>query len=56
MGLFIGGEKDAHGIWIPNHAINGRAYLWSPAPVIAEVALEESLKAIHKQTDDITYV
>ena len=47
----IGGEKDAHGIWIPTHAINGRAYLWSPAPVIAEVALEECLKAVHKRMD-----
>ena len=46
-----GGEKDAHGIWIPTHAINGRAFLWSLAPVIAEVALEECLKAVHKQTD-----
>jgi hypothetical protein len=47
----IGGEKDAHGIWIPSHAVNGRAYLWSPAPVIADVALEECLKAVHKRTD-----
>jgi hypothetical protein len=46
-----GGEKDAHGMWIPTHASNGKAYLWSPAPVIADVALEECLKAIHKRTD-----
>jgi len=30
---------------------NGKAYLWSPALVIADVALEECLKAIHKRTD-----
>ena len=37
----VGGVKDAHGIWIPTHAINKKAYLWSPTQVIADVALEE---------------
>ena len=36
----IGGMKDSHGIWIPTHAKNGKAYLWSLTPVIADVALE----------------
>ena len=47
----VGGRKDARGMWIPSHAKNGKAYLWSPAPVIADVALEECLKAVHKRTD-----
>ena len=47
----IGGEKDHNGIWIPSHAKNGRTYLWTPPPVIADVALEECMKAIHKRTD-----
>ncbi len=47
-----GGEKGAHGVWIPQQAPNGRAYIWSPPPVIADVALEKCLKkAIHKRTD-----
>jgi hypothetical protein len=47
----IGGMKDSHGIWIPTHAKNGKAYIWSPTPVIADDALEECLKAVHKRTD-----
>jgi hypothetical protein len=47
----IGEKVDAHGIWIPIHAGNGMAYIWSPPPVIADVALEECLKAIHKRSD-----
>ncbi len=47
----IGGCKDAHRIWIPMHAKNGRAYIWSPPPIIADVALEECMKAVHKRTD-----
>jgi len=27
---FVGGERDARGIWIPSHAETGRAYLWCP--------------------------
>jgi hypothetical protein len=46
-----GGEKNQHGIWLPSHARNGRCYIWSPPPVIADVALEECLKAVHKRTD-----
>jgi hypothetical protein len=44
----VGGTRDDHGIWIPNHAANGRVYWWDPPPVIANVALEEALKAKHK--------
>ena len=47
----IGGEKDANGMWIPRHAGNGKAYIWTPPPVIADVALEECAKAVHKRTD-----
>ena len=47
----VGGKKDARGVWIPTHAEGGKAYLWSPPPVIADVALEECLKAVHKRTD-----
>jgi len=47
----IGGEKDANGMWIPRHADNGKGYIWSPPPVIADVALEECAKAVHKRTD-----
>ena len=47
----VGGKKDLHGIWLPTHAPNGRIYWWDPPPVLAEVALEEALKARHKRTD-----
>ena len=49
----IGGRKDENGIWIPNHAKNGQTYLWMPPPVIADVALEECMKAVHKRTDAV---
>jgi hypothetical protein len=47
----VGGERDHNGVWIPKHATNGRSYVWAPPPVIADVALEECMKAIHKRTD-----
>ena len=47
----VGGKKDTRGLWIPYHTPNGKAYIWSPPPIIADVALEEWLKAIHKQTN-----
>jgi len=47
----IGGEKDGNGMWIPCHAKDGRAYIWTPPPVVADVALEECAKVIHKRTD-----
>jgi len=47
----LGGSKNSHGVWIPNHEPNGRVYLWNPPPVIADVALEECMKAVHKRTD-----
>jgi hypothetical protein len=30
---------------------NNKAYIWVPPPIIADVALEECSKAIHKRTD-----
>jgi hypothetical protein len=47
----IGGKRDNHGIWIPLHAKNGKAYIWSPSPVIVDVALEECMKVVYKRTD-----
>jgi len=47
----IGGARNDDGIWIPNHAPNGVLYLWAPPPVIADVAMEELLKAIQKRQD-----
>ena len=47
----VGGKQDSHGIWIPIHASNGRVYWWDSPPVLADVALEEALKARHKRTD-----
>ncbi len=46
-----GGQRDLHGIWTPTHARNRKAYIWMPPPIIADVALEECLKAMHKHTD-----
>ena len=46
-----GGNPDRHGVWIPSHAPKFRSYLWTPPPVIADVALEECLKAVHKRRD-----
>lgn len=36
---------------IPTHAPNGRYYLWTPPPVIANAALEQALIATHKRSD-----
>lgn len=47
----VGGYRDRHDIWIPSHAPNGQVYWWDPPPVVADVALEEALKARHKRTD-----
>jgi hypothetical protein len=47
----VGGKKDSTGLWIPQHAGDGKVYVWTPPPVIADVALEECAKAIHKRTD-----
>ena len=48
-----GGKKDDNGVWIPNHAKNRKTYLWMPPPVIADVALKECMKAVHKRTDAV---
>ncbi len=47
----MGRKKDMHGVWIPIHTKNGRAYVRAPPPIVAGFALEECLKAVHKQTD-----
>ena len=41
----VGGYKDARQVWILTHAKGSQTYLWSPPPVLADVALEEALKA-----------
>jgi hypothetical protein len=46
-----GGAVDPHGVWIPTHGKKGQVFLWAPPPAIAEAALEELLKARHKQAD-----
>jgi hypothetical protein len=46
-----GGQKDKHGIWIPEHEPAGQIYLWAPPPAVADAMLEELLKARHKRTD-----
>jgi hypothetical protein len=46
-----GGKRESRGIWIPRHVADRKAYIWLPPPVIADVALEECAKAIHKRTD-----
>ena len=46
-----GGDRDGNGVWIPTHAPNGRYYLWTPPPVIADAALEQALIATHKRSD-----
>mmetsp|Transcript_11711 Transcript_11711/g.19385 ORF Transcript_11711/g.19385 Transcript_11711/m.19385 type:complete len:1450 (-) Transcript_11711:1434-5783(-) len=47
----IGGELNDHGIWMPKHEGRFCTHLWAPPPAVAEVALEELLKARHKRTD-----
>lgn len=47
----IGGARNAHGIWIPMHEPGSRMHLWAPPPAVADVALEELLKARHKRSD-----
>ena len=47
----IGGAKDKHGIWMPEHEPSGRLHLWAPPPAVADAMLEELLKARHKRTD-----
>ena len=49
----VGGSRDQNGMWIPRHAANGQAYVCMPPPVLADVALEECMKAIHKRTDAV---
>jgi hypothetical protein len=49
----VGGYRDQHQMWIPSHAPNNQIYWWDPPPVVADVALEEALKAKHKWSDAI---
>ncbi len=46
-----GGTREGGGIWTPHHATEGKAYVWAPPPIIANVGLEECAKAIQKRTD-----
>ena len=48
-----GGGPNDDGVWVPTHANNRMHYLWAPPPVVADVALEEALKAIHKRNDAV---
>ena len=52
----IGGYRDRHGVWIPQHRANGGTYLWSPPPVVADAALEELLKAVQKRQDAYHFI
>jgi hypothetical protein len=47
----IGGHKDSHGVWIPDHEPAGNLHLWAPQPAVADAMLEELLKARHKRSD-----
>ena len=47
----VGGALDCKGVWMPKYGKGGEMFLWSPPPASADVALEELLKARHKQTD-----
>jgi hypothetical protein len=47
----IGGTRDQHNVWIPDHEPAGQTHLWAPSPAAADAALEELLKARHKRTD-----
>ena len=47
----VGSKKDSTGLWIPQHASGGKVYILTLPPIIADVALEECAKAIHKRTD-----
>jgi hypothetical protein len=47
----VGGCLDGRGVWIPSHEPKNGLHLWSPPPAVADVALEELLKARHKRTD-----
>ena len=46
-----GGTLDSHKVWIPTHGDKNKLFLWAPQPPIADAALEELLKALHKRTD-----
>ncbi|KAL7466896.1 hypothetical protein ACHAXS_007170 [Conticribra weissflogii] len=46
-----GGAIDKHSVWILEHESGGKLYLWSPAPAVADVAMEEFVKNWHKCTD-----
>ena len=46
-----GWMQENGGLRNPTHAKDGRAYIWALPPIVANVALEECAKAIHKRTD-----
>ena len=47
----VGGSLDHNNVWMPSYGKGGRMFLWTPPPAIADVALEELLKARHKRSD-----
>ena len=47
----VGGSLDHNKVWMPTYGKGGGLFLWSPPPAIADVALEEMLKARHKRSD-----
>jgi hypothetical protein len=47
----MGGHRDNHNVWIPDHEPAGCMHLWAPPPAVADAMLEELLKARHKRTD-----
>jgi hypothetical protein len=46
-----GGVLYEHKVWISTHNKKGGLFLWTPPPAVADVAIEELLKARHKRTD-----
>ena len=47
----VGGALDHNNVWMPTHGKGGRMFLWAPPPAVADVAMEEVLKARHKRPD-----
>ncbi len=48
---FVGETRDSCKIWRPTHKPRNGLHLWAPPPSVADLALEELLKAHHKRMD-----
>jgi hypothetical protein len=46
----VGSERDIHGVWIPTHAKNSRAYVWEPPPNNSQRS-PGGVPQIHSQTN-----